>query len=227
MIKKIIIILLITTSHHSYASSTKINNVEAKYVFYYKNIEAGTMVLKISSKENKIKTSTIYDGNFLAELANRGYREEASSMARKNNILRPLTYIYKDNKDSYEVFFKNKSVEILGPDQEDIIYEVNETIYDPISLLVILMQDFPNVKKSYKVISKKNIKNYNYIYKKNSLKIINDKKYYGFSAEYLSGSKKNYFFFSENHNNLMVFTSITKKGKEKIRIELLEINTLN
>ena len=106
-------------------------------------------------------------------------------------------------------------------------YGVSEAIFDPISMLIILMQDFPNVNESYKVLSKKSIKNYNYIYKKNSSKIINNKKYYGYSAEYLSGNKKNYFFFSEEYNNLMVFTSITKKGKEKIRIELLEIKTLN
>ena len=227
MIKKIIIILLITLSFQSYASRAKVNNVEAKYIFYYKNMEAGTMILKINSIGNKIKISTIYDGNFLAELANRGFREETSTIQRKNNILRPFKYIYKDNKDSYEVFFKNKSVKILDSGQEDIIIGVNETIYDPISMLIILMQDFPNVNESYKVLSKKSIKNYHYIYKKNSSKIINDKKYYGYSAEYLSGNKKNYFFFSEKYNNLMVFTSITKKGKEKIRIELLEVKTLN
>ena len=36
MIKKIIIILLITFSINSYSDSKKINNIEAKYIFYYK-----------------------------------------------------------------------------------------------------------------------------------------------------------------------------------------------
>ncbi len=223
MIKKIIIILLITFSINSYADSKKINNVEAEYIFYYKNMKAGTMSLKINSKDDEVKISTIYDGNFLAELANKGYREEVSYLKRKNDTLIPVKYLYKDNKDSYEVTFKNKNIEILGIDQEKIIYDVNEIIYDPISMLVILMQDFPNVRETYKVLSKKNIKNYNYNYKKSSSKIINGKEYKGYSAEYNSGNKTNYFFFSKNHNNLMVFTSIRKKGKEKIRIELLEI----
>jgi len=223
MIKKIIIILLITFSINSYSDSKKINNIEAKYIFYYKSMKAGTMILKINSEESKVKISTIYDGNFLAELANRGYREEVSYLTRKNNILAPSKYTYKDNKDSYVVVFKNKKIEISRSDQEKITYEVNEIIYDPISMLLILMQDFPNVKETYKVLSKKKIKSYNYNYKKNSLKKINDKEYEGYSAEYISGNKTNYFFFSKNHNNLMVFTSIKKKGKEKIRIELLEI----
>ena len=223
MIKKIIIILLITFSINSYADSKKINNVEAEYIFYYKNMKAGTMSLKINSKDDEVKISTIYDGNFLAELANKGYRAEVSYLKRKNDTLIPVKYLYKDNKDSYEVTFKNKNIEILGIDQEKIIYDVNEIIYDPISMLVILMQDFPNVRETYKVLSKKNIKNYNYNYKKSSSKIINGKEYTGYSAEYNSGNKTNYFFFSKNHNNLMVFTSIRKKGKEKIRIELLEI----
>ena len=223
MIKKIIIILLITFSINSYADSKKINNVEAEYIFYYKNMKAGTMSLKINSKDDEVKVSTIYDGNFLAELANKGYREEVSYLKRKNDTLIPVKYLYKDNKDSYEVTFKNKNIEILGIDKEKIIYDVNEIIYDPISMLVILMQDFPNVRETYKVLSKKNIKNYIYNYKKSSSKIINGKEYAGYSAEYNSGNKTNYFFFSKNHNNLMVFTSIRKKGKEKIRIELLEI----
>lgn len=224
MIKKIIIILLIIFSINSYADSKTINNIEAKYIFYYKNMKAGTMVLKIKSEESKVKISTIYDGNFLAELANRGYREEVSYLTRKNNILVPAKYIYKDNKGSYVVVFKSNKIEISISDQEKkITYEVNEIIHDPISMLVILMQDFPNVKETYKVLSKKKIKSYNYNYKKNSLKKINDIEYEGYSAEYISGNKTNYFFFSKNHNNLMVFTSIKKKGKERIRIELLEI----
>ncbi|MDA9896790.1 hypothetical protein N9D82_02495, partial [Gammaproteobacteria bacterium] len=107
MIKKIIIILLITFSINSYSDSIKINNIEAKYIFYYKSMKAGTMILKINSEESKVKISTIYDGNFLAELANRGYREEVSYLTRKNNILAPSKYTYKDNKDSYVVVFKN------------------------------------------------------------------------------------------------------------------------
>ena len=54
-----------------------------------------------------------------------------------------------------------------------------------------------------------------------------DKKYIGYSAEYRSGNKTNYFFFSKEHKNLMVYTSIKKKGKEKIRIELSEIKRID
>ena len=223
MIKKIIIILLITFSIISYADSKKINNIEAKYIFYYKNMEAGNMTLKISSKENIVKVSTIYNGNFLAELANSGYREEVSYLTRKNDILVPIKYVYKDNKESYEIIFKNKKIEISGTNQEKIKYEVNDIIYDPVSILAILMHDFPNLKETYKVLSKKKIKNYNLKYKNNSSKIINDKEYKGYSAEYISGNKINYFFFSKNHYNLMVFANSRKKGKEKIRIELLQI----
>ena len=57
--------------------------------------------------------------------------------------------------------------------------------------------------------------------------VIGDKKYSGYSAEYRSGNKTNYFFFSKEHKNLMVYTSIKKKGKEKIRIELSEIKFIN
>ena len=56
---------------------------------------------------------------------------------------------------------------------------------------------------------------------------IHYKKYSGYSAEYRSGNKANYFFFSKEHKNLMVYTSIIKKGEEKIRIELSGIKFIN
>jgi hypothetical protein len=57
--------------------------------------------------------------------------------------------------------------------------------------------------------------------------MINDVKYNGYSAEYVTGNKINYFFFSKDHKNLMVYSSTKKNGKEKIRIELSKIKALN
>ena len=95
MIKKIIIILLIAFSVNAYAYGNPDFNIEADYIFYYKGMTAGIMKLKIDDQDNKIKISTTYDGNFLAELANRGFREETSYVVKKNNYLYPEKYIYK------------------------------------------------------------------------------------------------------------------------------------
>ena len=52
----------------------KLSEVEANYVFYYKNIEAGIMQLKLKKNENQILLSKVYDGNFLAAIANKDFR---------------------------------------------------------------------------------------------------------------------------------------------------------
>jgi len=227
MIKKIIIILLIAFSVNAYAYGNPDFNIEADYIFYYKGMTAGIMKLKIDDKDNKIKISTTYDGNFLAELANRGFREEISYVVKKNNYLYPEKYIYKDSIESYEANFDGNSVEIISENIKSINFKASERIYDPISMLLILMSRYPDVKNKYNVISKKKLKVYDYKYKENTSIVIGDKKYSGYSAEYRSGNKTNYFFFSKEHKNLMVYTSIIKKGEEKIRIELSGIKFIN
>ena len=227
MIKKIIIILLIAFSVNAYAYGNPDFNIEADYIFYYKGMTAGIMKLKIDDKDNKIKISTTYDGNFLAELANRGFREETSYVVKKNNYLYPEKYIYKDSIESYEANFDGNSVEIISENIKSINFKTSERIYDPISMLLILMSRYPDVKNKYNVISKKKLKVYDYKYKENTSIVIGDKKYSGYSAEYRSGNKTNYFFFSKEHKNLMVYTSIIKKGEEKIRIELSGIKFMN
>ena len=227
MIKKIIIILLIAFSVNAYAYGNPDFNIEADYIFYYKGMTAGIMKLKIDDKDNKIKISTTYDGNFLAELANRGFREETSYVVKKNNYLYPEKYIYKDSIESYEANFDGNSVEIISENIKSINFKASERIYDPISMLLILMSRYPDVKNKYNVISKKKLKVYDYKYKENTSIVIGDKKYSGYSAEYRSGNKTNYFFFSKEHKNLMVYTSIIKKGEEKIRIELSGIKFIN
>jgi len=227
MIKKIIIILLIAFSVNAYAYGNPDFNIEADYIFYYKGMTAGIMKLKIDDQDNKIKISTTYDGNFLAELANRGFREETSYVVKKNNYLYPEKYIYKDSIESYEANFDGNSVEIISENIKSINFKASERIYDPISMLLILMSRYPDVKNKYNVISKKKLKVYDYKYKENTSIVIGDKKYSGYSAEYRSGNKTNYFFFSKEHKNLMVYTSIIKKGEEKIRIELSGIKFIN
>ncbi len=227
IVKKFLIILLIIFCHNTNAESKHIKNLEASYIFYYKNTQAGTMTLKIQTENSKIRISTLYDGNFLAELANRGYREETAYVEIKENTIYPLKYIYKDTNESYEAIFKNNTVEIIGDKKIKKLINYNEIIYDPISLLLLLMRDYPNLDIKYNVLSKKNLKIYDYIFKKNAAIRIKELDYNGFSAEYRSGNKTNIIFFSENHKNLMVSTRIMKKGKEKIRIELSKIKILN
>lgn len=227
IVKKFLIILLIIFCHNTNAESKHIKNLEASYIFYYKNTQAGIMTLKIQTENNKIRISTLYDGNFLAELANRGYREETAYVEIKENTIYPLKYIYKDTNESYEAIFKNNTVEIIGDKKIKKVINYNEIIYDPISLLLLLMRDYPNLDIKYNVLSKKNLKIYDYIFKKNVSIRIKELDYNGFSAEYRSGNKTNIIFFSKNHKNLMVSTRIMKKGKEKIRIELSKIKILN
>ena len=52
--KKLIIIALVFLCQNSLSNENIIKNVEAKYIFYYKNMEAGKMTLKINTENNKI-----------------------------------------------------------------------------------------------------------------------------------------------------------------------------
>ena len=39
-----------------------------------------------------------------------------------------------------------------------------------------------------------------------------------YSAEYTSGNKTNYYFFSKDHNNLLISMRIDKNKKEKLEL---------
>lgn len=228
MLNKFIIAGLILLNTNTFAGEMLLNNVVANYAFFYKNISAGTMQLKIQSKNNEVQISAKYDGNFLAELANRGYREEISLLEKEKNALKVKKYSYLDEKMSYEAIFEETNkVKILEKNSQKFYLNSDESIFDPMSMLLHLMMEYPNVKDSYNVISKKKLKIYNYLYQDRQSMQINNKEYNGFSAEYVSGNKTNFFFFSKEHNNLMVLTSVKKKGKEKIRIELRNIEYTN
>jgi len=222
MYKTLLIIIVLICSFTANSENINIKHVEADYNIFYKNTSAGTMTLTINNINNKIIVRTAYDGNFLAELAGKGYREEISYISNINNNLKPEKYTYKDNKESYEIIFNNNNIEISNP---KTIYEGE--IYDPLFVLLTLMRDYPEVSDSYRVISKKNLKVYKYKYEDKKSIMIKDTKYSGYSAEYASGNKINYFFFSREHKNLMVYSSTKKNGKEKIRIELSKIKILN
>ena len=80
MIRKSIILVFLLLSPFATSKDIKLSEVEANYVFYYKNIEAGIMQLKLKKNENQILLSTVYDGNFLAAIANKGFREEIAEI---------------------------------------------------------------------------------------------------------------------------------------------------
>ena len=222
MHKKLLIITVLFCSLTANAENININHVEANYNIFYKNTSAGTMTLTINNANNQIIIRTTYDGNFLATLAGKGYRDEISYISNVNNVLKPKKYTYKDNKESYEIIFNGNNIEISNPKKK---YE--GVIYDPLYVLLTLMRNYPEVNKSYTVISKKNLKVYKYKYEDKKSIVVNEKKYSGYSAEYETGNKINYFFFSREHKNLMVYSSTKKNGKEKIRIELSQIKILN
>ena len=229
MLSKFILIILILINVKAFADEVPLNNIVANYALFYKNIGAGTMQLEIQSNNNYVQIRTEYDGNFLAELANRGYREEISLLKKEMSDLKIEKYSYMDEKVAYKAIYEdiNKVKIIDEKNSQNFYLNSDEIIYDPLSLLLHLMTKYPNVKDSYNVISKKSLKIYNYLYKDKQSMIINNNSYTGFSAEYTSGNKTNFFLFSRDHNNLMVLTSIKKKGKEKIRIELRDIEYIN
>ena len=65
------------------------------------------MKLKIKSVGSEINIITKYDGNFLASLANKGYREETSLIQKRKQDFFPQKYTYIDEKESYEIIFNN------------------------------------------------------------------------------------------------------------------------
>ena len=100
MIKKIIILIISLFLHSANANNVNYSYIEAKYKFYYKNIKAGEMYLKITKDKDRIEIDTLYDGNILAKLGSRDYRHERSTIQIKDNKYIPLNYFYKDNKQS-------------------------------------------------------------------------------------------------------------------------------
>jgi len=225
MIKKFVLIVLIFSCLKSYAVDS-LKSVDASYIFYYKNMAAGTMNLKINNENNSISVSIIYDGNFIASLVGKGKRTEEAYLEIKNSKIVPIKYKYQDNKDSYEIIF-NDSGATISSESKDFHLPSKNIIYDPVSLLVVLMNSYPNINEVYSVVSKKKLKEYNFTFKDNINYSIGENNYNVFSAEYNRGRKTNYYFFSKDHKNLPVSIMIKKDGKEKIRIDLFEIKYLD
>ena len=225
MIKKFVLIVLIFSCLKTYAVDS-LKSVDASYIFYYKNMAAGTMNLKINNENNSISASTIYDGNFIASLVGKGKRTEEAYLEIKNSKIVPIKYKYQDNKDLYEITF-NDSGATISSESKDFHLPSKNIIYDPVSLLVVLMNSYPNINEVYSVVSKKKLKEYSFTFKDNINYSIGENNYNVFSAEYNRGRKTNYYFFSKDHKNLPVSIMIKKDGKEKIRIDLFEIKYLD
>ena len=160
MLSKFILIVLILINVKALADEVPLNNIVANYALFYKNIDAGTMRLEIQSNNNYVQIRTKYDGNFLAELANRGYREEISLLKKEMSDLKIEKYSYTDEKDAYNAIYEdiNKVKIIDEKNSQNFYLNSDEIIYDPLSLLLHLMTKYPNVKDSYNVISKKALK---------------------------------------------------------------------
>ena len=225
MIKKFVLIVLIFSCLKTYAVDS-LKSVDASYIFYYKNMAAGSMNLKINNENNSISASIIYDGNFIASLVGKGKRTEEAYLEIKNSKIVPIKYKYQDNKDSYEIIF-NDSGATISSESKDFHLPSKNIIYDPVSLLVVLMNSYPNINEVYSVVSKKKLKEYSFTFKDNINYSIGENNYNVFSAEYNRGRKTNYYFFSKDHKNLPVSIMIKKDGKEKIRIDLFEIKYLD
>ena len=146
---------------------------------------------------------------------------------RKDGNLIPKRYTNVDDKESYEVIFEGKRAKIISDSSETISLESRNLIYDPISMLVLLMQNSNYADQAYSVISKKKLKIYDYKFRNDVIYSINGKDFNCYSAEYTSGNKTNYYFFSKDHNNLLISMRIDKNKKEKIRIDLSDIHSLN
>ncbi len=226
MFKKILIILFITQSVYIYAGKENLNNAEASYIFYYRNIEAGSMKLKIKSVGSEINIITKYEGNFLASLANKGYREETSLIQKRKQDFFPQKYTYVDEKESYEIIFNNNEAEILSDSFPALKLKSRNILYDPISILVLLMKKYPNIENAYSVVSKKKLKIVDYKLHDNVFYKIKEKDFNCYSVEYKSGNKTNYYYFSKDHKNLLISIKIYKNGQEKIRIDLSDIQHL-
>tara|TARA_B100000902_G_scaffold166949_1_gene161741 strand:- start:298 stop:981 length:684 start_codon:yes stop_codon:yes gene_type:complete len=226
MFKKILIIFFVTCSAYLCADDKKLTNAEASYIFYYKNIQAGSMNMTIATLDDKINIVTKYDGNFIASLANKGHREETSSIQQKNGNLIPIKYTYIDEKESYEIIFNNNEAKVLSDYFPTMQLKSRNIIYDPISILVLLMKKYPNIENAYSVVSKKKLKIYDFKFNDNISYKINDKNFNCYSVQYKSGNKVNYYYFSKDQKNLLISIKIEKNGKEKIRIDLSNIHHL-
>ncbi len=225
MIKNIVIIVFAFSCNNLHAADS-LKNVEANYIFYYKNIAAGKMVLKINNEKNRITASTIYEGNLIASMFGKGTRSEVAHLEIHNSKITPTNYSYKDNKSLYHIIF-NDSGASVSSELKDFHLPSKNIIYDPVSLLIVLMYSYPNFNEEYSVVSKKKLKEYSFSFKDNIEHTIGENKYNVFSAKYNRGRKTNYYFFSKDHKNLPVSIMIKKDGKEKIRIDLSEIKYMN
>ena len=225
MLRFFILIVFTLSSLSSYAIDS-LKSVDASYIFYYKNMAAGTMDLKINNEENKIIASTTYKGNFIASMFGKGSRTEVAQLERHKNKIMPINYSYKDNKNTYNIVFDVTGASIVS-ESKDFYLSSKNTLYDPVSLLVVLMYSYPNFNQKYSVVSKKKLKEYNFSFKDNISYLIGEKRYNVFSAEYNRGRKTNYYFFSKDHKNLPVSIMVKKDGKEKIRIDLSKIKHIN
>ena len=226
MLRNTFFILLTIINLNTFANDSQ-SDLHVSYIFYYKNMAAGTMDLKMRNDNNDFIVSTTYDGNFIASLASKGFREEKVYLKRKDGNLIPKRYTYVDDKESYEVIFEGKRAKIISDSSETISLESRNLIYDPISMLVLLMQNSNYADQAYSVISKKKLKIYDYKFRNDVIYSINGKDFNCYSAEYTSGNKTNYYFFSKDHNNLLISMRIDKNKKEKIRIDLSDIHSLN
>ena len=88
------------------------------------------------------------------------------------------------------------------------------------------MKKYPNIENAYSVVSKKKLKIYDYKFNDNISYKIKEKDFNCYSVEYKSGNKTNYYYFSKDHKNLLISIKINKSGKEKIRIDLSDIQHL-
>ena len=88
-------------------------------------------------------------------ISKQGFREEKVYLKRKDGNLIPKRYTYVDDKESYEVIFRRKESKIISDSSETISLESRNLIYDPISMLVLLMQNSNYVDQHIGVISKK------------------------------------------------------------------------
>ena len=96
------------------------------------------MDLSIKNQKDVINISTTYDGNFLASLANKGYRKETSLIKKQNGKLLPKEYKYTDDNETYEIIFNDNTAKLSSEHFEDQHIKSRNKIYDPISMLIIL-----------------------------------------------------------------------------------------
>ena len=92
MLRNTFFILLTIINLNTFANDSQ-SDLHASYIFYYKNMAAGTMDLKMQNDNNDFIVSTTYDGNFIASLASKGFREEKVYLKRKDGNLQIWCYL--------------------------------------------------------------------------------------------------------------------------------------